>query len=459
MRVTHKSKIQLRIQNVIFYVLFVVVLGLLATLTIRYHASSDWTASGRNTLSAASISLLDTLDAPVNLRVFAHEDATAEQVRAQIKDMVERYRKVKPDITLEFVNPEVEPQLARDLGIRVEGEVVINYRNRSEHVQQVSEQNLSNALQRLARSSERFIVFLTGHGERLPTGRANHDLGDFGKQLEAKGFHLQTLNFTNAASVPANTAVLVIASPQVDLLPGEATLINRYLDAGGNLLWLAEPGSTHGLDGLAERLGIEFHPGMIVDPTTQLLGIKDPRFALIGEYALHPITEQFNNVTLFPQAVGMEIVEGADWQVQPLLITAANSWMETGELTGALALDAGEDIPGPLTLGAALTRERTVAREGETGTGNEQRLVVIGDGDFLSNAYLGNAGNLDLGLNIFNWLSRDDNLIDIPARTSPDRSLALSRTAQAIIGLGFLFVIPLGLLGSGLFIWWRRRRA
>ncbi|MGD9000290.1 MAG: GldG family protein [Granulosicoccaceae bacterium] len=456
MRVTTKSKRQLRIQNVIFYVLFAVAIGLIATLATRYHASKDMTASGRNTLSAASINLLGTLDAPVRLRAFAHEDATAAQLRTHITDMVERYRKAKPDITLEFVNPELEPQLTRDLGIRSEGEIVISYKGRSEHVQQLSEQSLSNALQRMARSGERFVVFLAGHGERLPTGRANHDLGDFGKQLEAKGFRVQPLNLATSPSIPDNTSVLVIASPQVDLLPGEATLLNRYLDAGGNLLWLAEPGSTHGLDGLAERLGIEFHPGMIVDPTTQLLGIQDPRFTLIGEYALHPITDQFANVTLYPQAVGMEIIEGSDWQVQPLLITAANSWMETGEMTGALALDAGEDIPGPLTLGAALTRERSGK---DTEAGSEQRLVVIGDGDFLSNAYLGNAGNLDLGLNVFNWLSRDDNLIDIPARTTPDRSLALSRTSQGAIGLGFLLVVPLALLGTGVLIWWRRRRA
>jgi ABC-type uncharacterized transport system involved in gliding motility auxiliary subunit len=456
MRVTNKSKRQLRIQNAIFYVLFAVVIGLIATLATRYYTSTDMTASGRNTLSAASINLLGTLDAPVRLRAFVHEDATAEALRANIRDVIERYRKAKPDISLEFVNPELEPQLTRDLGIRTEGELVINYKGRSEHVLQLSEQNLSNALQRLARSGERFVVFLAGHGERHPTGRANHDLGDFVKQLEAKGFRVQALNLATSPSIPDNTAVLVIASPQVDLLPGEATLISKYLDAGGNLLWLAEPGSTHGLDGLAERLGIEFHPGMIVDPTTQLLGIQDPRFALIGEYALHPVTEQFGNVTLYPQAVGMELIEGADWQAQPLLITAANSWMETGEMSGELALDAGEDIPGPLTLGAALTRERTTQ---DNDAGSEQRLIVIGDGDFLSNAYLGNAGNLDLGLNMFNWLSRDDDLIDIPARTTPDRSLELSTTAQAAVGLGFLFVIPLALLGTGIFIWWRRRRA
>lgn len=462
MRVSNSTKWQLRIQNLIFMVLFIAIISLLGFFSTRYTITADWTANGRNTLSTASLRLLETLDAPVRLRAFLRDDAAGAELRKYIRDVTGRYQRVKKDISVEFVNPELEPQLTRDLGIRAEGEMIVTYKGRSEHVQRLSEQSLSNALQRLARSGDRFVVFLEGHGERSPRGQANHDIGDLGKQLETKGFRLQTINLASTAVIPTNTAMLVIASPQVNLLPGEATLISKYLDQGGNLLWLAEPGETHGLDSIAEKLGIEFHPGMIVDPTTQLLGLSDPRFAIITEYGLHPSTRNFNNVSLYPQAVAMDIEANDDWQVQPLLITAANSWVETGDLSGQLALDAGEDIPGPLTLGVALTRERSDVEKsnGKIPEHNpEQRIVVIGDGDFVSNAYLGNAGNLDLVLNIFNWLSRDDALIDIPAKTSADRSLTLSTTAQALIGFGFLLILPLGLLAAGFTIWWRRRRA
>jgi ABC-type uncharacterized transport system involved in gliding motility auxiliary subunit len=86
----------------------------------------------------------------------------------------------------------------------------------------------------------------------------------------------------------------------------------------------------------------------------------------------------------------------------------------------------------------------------------EQRLVIIGDGDFLSNAYLGNIGNLDLGLKLMNWLAAADDLIDIPARTAPDLTLELSYTTSAVIGFTFLLVLPLVLLLCGFIIWWRR---
>lgn len=85
-------------------------------------------------------------------------------------------------------------------------------------------------------------------------------------------------------------------------------------------------------------------------------------------------------------------------------------------------------------------------------------MAVIGDGDFLSNTYLGNGGNLNLGINIINWLSRDDNLIAISATTAPDTQLNLSRNAALLIGFGFLFALPLALFAAGWMIWLKRRR-
>ena len=86
-----------------------------------------------------------------------------------------------------------------------------------------------------------------------------------------------------------------------------------------------------------------------------------------------------------------------------------------------------------------------------------QRVIFIGDGDFLSNAYLGNGGNLDLGLNLFNWLGADDGFIDIPARTAPDLNFNLSPTMSLIIAFVPLAVIPVLLLATGFFVWRRRR--
>lgn len=83
--------------------------------------------------------------------------------------------------------------------------------------------------------------------------------------------------------------------------------------------------------------------------------------------------------------------------------------------------------------------------------------MVIGDGDFLANTYLGNAGNLDLGLRLFNWLTFDDQFIDIPAKTASDRKLQLTENTVMVMGFGFLVILPLLLIATGIFIWRRRK--
>ena len=445
MNVTKKTHWQYRLQNILFTLLFLVFIAMLAWLGQRYNFSYDATENNRNTLSPASIELLKKIDGPVSITSFV---AQSERIEKFIK----RYQRYKKDISLSFIDPDIEPQLARENGIRVKGELVLRYGDRRENLQVLTEQVMSNVLQRLARSAERYIVFLEGHGERSPRGQANHDLSDWATQLQARGLNTQTINLGATQKIPENVAALVIAGPQVDLLPGEMSIIGNYLANGGNLLWLAEPGELHGLGALAEQLGIEFLPGMIVDPTTQRLGLDDPRITVIAEYGTQAVTNNFSNLTLFPQASAIDLVEGSEWQADPFLITAANSWSETGPLKGELGLDAGEDIPGPLNLGVILTRNQS------TDTQQEQRVIVVGDGDFLSNQYLGNAGNQDLGLNLVNWLSRDDTFLDIPVKTATDLSLELSPSTAGFIGLIFI-LLPIVLLVVGFLIWQRRRRS
>jgi ABC-type uncharacterized transport system involved in gliding motility auxiliary subunit len=454
MEITPKSRRLLRLQSLLFVALFLGVLGTLAWLSTRYSFQADWTASGRNTLSEDSRRLLQEMSDPVEVTAFARDN---ELLRKQIQDLVARYQRAKPDLALRFVNPDTQPERVREMGITVDGELLLSYQGRSEKVQQLSEQHLTNALQRIARQGERWIVFLSGHGERDPGGQANHDLGAFGRELERKGLKVQTVNLAQTPAIPDNASLLVIASPQAKLLPGEVKLIRDYMNAGGNLLWFTEPEGARGLEPVAEDLGIEFLPGKIVDATTQLFGINNPAFVLVPEYAVHPVTRDLYSLTLFPETVALEARTEEPWVASPLLTTLERTWTEIGELDGTIQYDSDTDErPGPLDLAFVLTRSRESGQMEGTET-SEQRVIVVGDGDFLSNAFLGNGVNLDLGLNMIHWLSHDEQFIAIRAKSAPDTRLELGRTAQGVIAFGFLFIVPGLLLLSGLVIWLRRR--
>ena len=455
MQVTRSSRRQLQLQNLMFVAGLLIFVGLLAWLSTRYSFDADWSSSGRNTLSIDSRQLLDEMPDPIHVTAFATENAL---VREHIADLIGRYQRYKANVELTFVNPDAEPDRVRELGITLDGELLLAYQGRSEKVQSLSEQTLTNSLLRIARQKQRRVSFLSGHGERDPLGQANHDLGKFGQLLEQKGIVLDTLKLAETADIPADTNLLVIADPRVVLLPGEIQLVHRYLQAGGNLLWLVEPGAIAGLDPVAEALGIEFLPGTIVDATTQLFGIDNPAFALIPDYPMHPITREMTSLTLYPQASALDVSAPQEWQAEPLLTTLDRAWTEIGPISGTIRFDEDSDERmGPLDIGFVFSRAKNKKDADDEEDGAEQRVIVIGDSDFLSNAYLGNGGNVELGLNLFNWLNHDDQFITVTARTASDVNLELGKTAQIIIGFGFLFGMPLLLLGSGVAIWWRRR--
>lgn len=465
MEVSRKSRRILRLQTLSFVVLFLAVVGLLAWLSTRYNYQADWTASGRHTLSTATGMMLEKLDGPVTITSFSRED-DLNAIRKRTTELVSRYQQIKPDIKLDFIDPDLAPDKVRELGVSLEGELVVEFAGRRENLKTIGEQALTNTLQRLARAGERKIMFLQGHGERHPTGEANHDLKDWADQLKAQGFSIETLNLGLMPTIPQETSVLVIPGPRTPLLPGEVKLILDYVKRGGNLLWLSDPADTmFGLEPLANSLGINFIPGTLVDATGQLLGIEHPAFIIVAEYPAHPVTEELNTLTLFPKAHGIVSGQNAQWQPLRLLHSLERAWSETGKLEGNIRFNEEQDFPGPLTIGVLLTRDRETGdaeprHEHHLGKPPQamQRIAVIGDGDFLANAYLGNGANQELGNRLINWLSHDDIFITIPPRTAPDTRLEMTKTTSAIIGFGFLIILPLGLLAMGVIIWLKRRK-
>ncbi len=456
MQVTKRSRRLTRLNNVVFVALLLGVVGLLAWVSTRYNYQADWTANARHSLSPASVKLLQQAKGPITVTAFARDN---RQLRDQIRDIIGRYQRYKSGVTLSFINPDTNPARTQAMGVTTDGEVVFDYAGRKEHIKpsELQEQNITNALQRLMRNGERWLVFLDGHGERSIQGQTNNGLSMWAKQLRDKGFKTRSVNLAQAGSIPDNTTVLVISEPQVALLPGEIKAIEDYIKRGGNLLWLGDPGPMHGLGPVADELGVKFLPGIVVDLTTQLLGIQSAAIAAVTNYGTSPVTKDFNLLTVYPLAAGLTVDAPKGWQGDGFLKTGKDSWVETGKLTGKVSFNDKQDIRGPVTLAVTLTRtpQQKTAKKGED---KQQRVIVTGDGDFLSNQYLGNVGNLDLGMNMINWLSEDEHFLNIPAKTATDTRLEFSKTQKSIIGFGFWIGVPALLLVSGLTIWLRRRK-
>ncbi|NNE38651.1 MAG: GldG family protein, partial [Gammaproteobacteria bacterium] len=298
-------------------------------LSSRYDFVYDMTHNNMRSLSTASIALLNQIDGPLSVTAYAREDP---QLRDAIRQFISSYQAAKPDLILGFINIDASPDEARQLGIRVNGELVLEYQDRTEHVRYADEKTFINAMARVSQDKQNWIAYLTGHGERDMLGRANHDLGLFGARLRDRGYNIQPVNLSEVPDIPDNTSVLVIAGPQVPLLEHETNTLLAYLHRGGSLFWLVDPGDLEFItEDLGKFLELNIAQGTVIDTASELLGTDDPTISVITNslYTPHPLLTNFSYTTIYPHAAAILPGDSDVWISSPLFMTGNQAWVET----------------------------------------------------------------------------------------------------------------------------------
>ncbi len=461
-----------------FVLLLLAVVMLSGWLMARHDRSWDLTLSGRNSLSDESRIVLTRLEDPINIRIFAAPDASLAR---RIEQVLAPYRRASSLVRTDYIDPQLFPELARAADVRLQGQLVLEYQDRRVVLDRLNERVLTNAIARLQLQDPPWIAVLEGHGERALDGAGPGDLRRFAQLLIQRGLRLQPLDLALQAQVPDNVDLLVVSTPTIALFPGEALALVNYLERGGNLLWLMDPPGAEGLlglDALQEQLDIDLLPGQIVDATAGDLRLEAPTFAVVEEWPSHPLTADLSEPALFPGAVALMLNEPSGWLQAAALETGALSWNEVGPVRGEIARDpnAGERS-GPLSIGLLLTRPATRAAQYDPGrdpidtqidtqidaqydeAARQQRIAVLGDGDFLSNAHLDQGSNKALALQLVRWLTHREDLIAVPPPTDDRVALMLTPLRMLLLSTGALLFLP-GLLAlAGLGIYWSRTRA
>jgi len=415
-------------------------------LSDRHNAVKDFSRGGRNTLTPASQNVLALLPEALEVTALVPADSP---VQGGIRDFIARYQRHKAALSLRFVDARKDPDAAAALGGNL-GEIVFAYAGRRERVSELNESTVTNALARLARGGERFITVLSGHGERRVARGANHDLSLFAERLEARGLKFREWVPGTSDAVPDNTVVAVLASPSKAYVSGELAAINAYIAGGGNLLWLTEPDAPAALGALERALGFARLPGTIVDPIG-LAKFNQPAYAIALAAEPHALARDFDQTLAFPYAAALVAEPNIDWHARALLKTQAQAWTETGTFAGNVGYDAKDEVQGALTLALALTKPRADA--------GEQRVAIVGDGDFLANNFVDNLGNAEYGRRLFEWLAGGDALIEIAVPRVVDAELDLALWQRVTLFFFFGVGLPAALALNGALLWWRQRHA
>ena len=88
---------------------------------------------------------------------------------------------------------------------------------------------------------------------------------------------------------------------------------------------------------------------------------------------------------------------------------------------------------------------------------SDMRIVFVGDVFVATNQLQAAGGNKSLLTNSINWLTANEDLIQIPPKVPTDRMLILSSTQLNLLLVGSAIFIPVVVLAAGIAVWWSRR--
>ncbi len=450
------KKFLLKLNKLSSRLLFLVLTGIIAWLSYQTPFTFDATRGNRNTLAEPTQQLLKGLQQPLIFTAYVPDEPELHQ---QLRELVAKYQKFNHQVSLDIINPDINPERAQQDGVQNQRQVVLRLGKQSEVLGSVSEQSVVNAIQRLQRNDHRLVIFLEGHKEAELFDNSSAGLSDLANELESKGYKLQPHALLNTGSIPKNTSFVVIAAPKQAYTPDEITILQDYIQQGGNLLWLEEPKNKSGLTALQKTLAINIPEGRLLSVDNKpRIDINSPTLIPITRYGEADVMRQQQGQTLFSYAtlVQRDLAEKPTWDFDAILTTSNKVWLETNStpLSKNIQYDQdSDDIAGPVSLGIALSKE------GKGKDGKQQRIIVIGDSNFMRNGFIGYAGNLELSEHLFNWLSANEHLLVIPAKVAPDTKIELQDWQLYTIGIFFLFILPIGLIAIGIVRWVRRKRS
>lgn len=392
---------------------------------------------------------------------------------SQIKAVIDEYGQYK-HITVRYIDPDKNPGLIKEIDptglqaiakgdfvvkcIKTKKLKVLTFSSMQEAVtdqstgQQtganfIGEQSFTGAIKYVISEKTPVVYFTQGHKE----GDIASNYSNLKMQLEANNYVVKTINLMTSNKVPEDAAILIVASPQIDLAPTEKNFINSFINKGGNAVFLfdfieSNPQFTQFEDLLQNyNVGIDYDKVMETD-TTRF--VSSPYAVILDAPQSEIIPRNYNLLLLNSRSV--KILKNTKEYITVTSI-AKTSDKAIGEQVDK---SKGNNITGPLDLAVA------VDYKGGSAPG---KILVMGNGTFITDAAQQAYGQyFQYGNNFFtmslNWMMDKQNDVVIAAKSYNTTRLNLSSQAQ-LNTIAFLVIImlPLLILGFGTFVWLKRR--
>jgi len=458
----------------IMSVVFLVIIGLIAGMSVKYKVRVDLTKDSRYTLSAHTVKILKSLKEDVEAIAFYRSD---ERTRQAMSDLLSEYSYHSPKFSFRFVDPDRDPIETAKYEVTSYRTTVLKYGNKHEVIGTESENKLTNSLLKLLSKDIKVFYFVSGHGEKRLDNQEENGYSYVKDAIERENHQVRDLLLISAEKVPDDAAVLVVSGPETDYLPAELDKITAFVKKGGRAIFMVDP--SGGLPTLISYLagfGFELTNDLIFDKTSQLSGSNIAIPVVVQYHKEHPVTREFEQFTFFPFARSVHIKEEPAKGSWDIAKTSDKSWAVTSDLKKLTKedeeFDADKHKRGPISVVAVTAVEVNLGdnkakdnKVSDNKPGEEQdslktwgKVMVTGDSDFASNKFM-KAGNKDFLLNMLNWLAEEHVLISVRRKEPGLTPLLLTPVQGKIVFWLSVVIVPSLLLVGGLGVTARRRRS
>ena len=441
----------------VVYVLVVLTAVVIANfLADRYNKSYDATANKRYSLSDQTAKIVKDLKQPATITYF--DQGTRFQ---HAKDLLNEYANLSPKIHVNYVDPDKNPQEAREAGIKEYGTALVQIGDRKEEAKSMTEEGITGAIIRDLKNTTRTVCFVQGSGEHQIDDSDRSGYSRFKDLLGKENYQAKSIDLLQKAEVPNDCTVLVVAGPTRDYQHPEVDALRKYVENGGRALLMLDPPLKIGRSGIADNdvltnllqsWGVTPDKDLILDlnPIGQLAGLG-PQVALVTSYESQPIVSGLKGTaTGFPLSRSIDVRNGDKTSVQKLFDSSSSSLATSKLDSPSVDPNDPKNRKGPMTIAAAGTYN--------TGKQDSQgRFVVVGSSSWAANSFINFNGNSDLALNAVDWLSSDEDLISIRPKEREDRRVTMTRAQLSLVRTTSQFLLPLIVVVAGVSVWWKRR--
>lgn len=324
----------------------------------------------------------------------------------------------------------------------------------------VTEEKLTSSILTVTADEVPNVYFLTGYSEIS----LNSGMSYLAAYLSNEVMEVKELDLLSKKSVPEDCDTLVISTPSKDFADVVSNAIIKYINNGGNILWLnSSYGTAKDLPNVNKVLatyGVKpFATGYIMETDTDKM-ISDAPYMVLPDIQYSDLTAKTNAV-LFAEPTKIDIQDDnklTELKVEKeKLLTASEKSFFRSDLNTQSSTKTDKDVAGEFTVGAMLTKT--------VGDNAKSILVIYGDNYFASDTTVTEDSqtpillaydNKDLILNSIAYLTDRDE--DITIRKTTDTVTYTATEKQDIIIRVIIFVVPCLIILAGIVVWQLRRR-